>query len=129
MKNPLVSISWGELFDKITILQIKYKTLNSQEASRNVEKELKLLETIYERNFMDEPQANKLKKELAQTNKKLWEIEDRIREKEKNKTFDSEFIQLARSVYLTNDERSAIKRRINDVFESELVEEKSYSKY
>ena len=70
-----------------------------------------------------------LEGELRQINQQLWEIEDTIRDKERNNSFDNEFIQLARSVYITNDERSRIKRKINDVFGSEFVEEKSYSEY
>ena len=67
--------------------------------------------------------------ELRQINQQLWDIEDKIRDKERNNSFDDEFIQLARSVYITNDERSRIKRKINDMFGSELIEEKSYAKY
>ena len=70
-----------------------------------------------------------LEDELRQINQHLWDIEDKIRDKERNNSFDDEFIQLARSVYITNDERSRIKRKINDMFGSELVEEKSYAKY
>ena len=70
-----------------------------------------------------------LEEELKQINQKLWDIEDKIRDKERNRSFDDEFIQLARSVYIINDERSRIKRKINDFFGSEFVEEKSYAKY
>jgi hypothetical protein len=70
-----------------------------------------------------------LEGELRKINQQLWDIEDQIRDKERNNSFDDEFIQLARSVYITNDERSRIKRKINDMFGSELVEEKSYAKY
>ena len=84
---------------------------------------------IYENNFLEDINAKNLMNDLKQINQKLWKIEDNIRDKERNKTFDEEFIELARSVYLTNDKRSKIKRKINETFGSELIEEKSYSDY
>ena len=129
MKSPYVPISWGELFDKITILQIKFENLTSEDALKNVDREFKQLRAIFNENFSADMEANRLEAELKQINQQLWDIEDKIRDKERNGSFDNEFIQLARSVYITNDERSRIKRRINDVFGSELFEEKSYSEY
>jgi hypothetical protein len=129
MKSPKIPISWGELFDKITILQIKNENLTSKSALKNVEREFKQLRSILVKNFPARADAEQLETELRQINKKLWDIEDRIRDKERNTSFDDEFIQLARSVYIVNDERSRIKRRINEIFESEFVEEKSYSGY
>ena len=129
MKCPKIPISWGELFDKITILQIKNENLTSQDALKNVEWELKQLQTTLIKNFSQDVEVKHLETELRKINKKLWDIEDRIRDKERNTSFDDEFIQLARSVYIVNDERSRIKRRINEIFESEFVEEKSYSGY
>jgi predicted nucleic acid-binding Zn-ribbon protein len=129
MKCPKIPISWGELFDKITILQIKNENLTSQDALKNVEWELKQLQTTLIKNFSQDVEVKQLETELRKINKKLWDIEDRIRDKERTSSFDDEFIQLARSVYITNDERSRIKKRINETFGSELVEEKSYSDY
>ena len=129
MNSPKIPISWGELLDKITILQIKNENLTSESALENVEREFKQLGSILTKNFPSNADAQQFEEELRHINKKLWDIEDKIREKEKHKSFDDEFIQLARSVYITNDERSRIKRRINETFGSELVEEKSYSDY
>jgi hypothetical protein len=129
MNSPQIPISWGELLDKITILQIKLENLISQEALNNVAWELKQLQSIF---FQSCPKAIKPKQlelELKKINQRLWDIEDKIRDKERNKSFDDEFIQLARSVYITNDERSRIKRRINETFGSDLIEEKSYAEY
>ena len=129
MNNPLVPISWGELFDKITILQIKLDKLTSKNALNNVGREFKQLQSILIKYFPNSIEAKQLEEELKQINQQLWDIEDNIRDKEKNRSFDDEFIQLARSVYIINDERSRIKRKINDIFGSKFVEEKSYSKY
>ena len=129
MKNPLIPISWGELFDKITILQIKSEKILSPASLQNIDRELKQLSLVFDKAFTENSRALELTKELRGINSKLWDVEDRIREKEKNKTFDNEFIQLARNVYIKNDQRSAIKRKINEAFGSELIEEKSYSKY
>lgn len=129
MNSPQIPISWGELLDKITILQIKLENLISQEALNNVAWELKQLQSIF---FQSCPKAIKPKElelELKKINQQLWDIEDKIRDKEKHKSFDDEFIQLARSVYITNEERSRIKRRINETFGSDLIEEKSYAEY
>ena len=129
MNSPQVPISWGELFDKTTILQIKLENLTSKDALENVEGEFKQLRSIYIKYFPESTEAKQLEEELKQINQQLWDIEDKIRDKERNRSFDDEFIQLARSVYIINDERSRIKRKINDVFGSEFVEEKSYPEY
>ena len=129
MNNPLVPISWGELFDKITILQIKLDNLTSKNALKNVEWEFKKLQSILIKYFPNSIEAKQLEEELKKINQQLWDIEDNIRDKERNRSFDDEFIQLARSVYIINDERSRIKRKINEIFGSEFVEEKSYSEY
>ena len=129
MNNPLVPISCGELFDKITILQIKLEKLTSKNALNNVGREFKQLQSILIKYFPNSIEAKQLEEELKQINQQLWDIEDNIRDKERNSSFDDEFIQLARSVYIINDERSRIKRKINDIFGSEFVEEKSYSEY
>ena len=129
MKTPLIPISWGELFDKITILQIKLENLKDKNALKNVKIEYDELFKIYENNFRVDANAKRLLADLKTINKTLWNIEDDIRDKERHKTFDEEFIELARSVYITNDERARIKRNINNSFGSQLIEEKSYSDY
>lgn len=129
MKTPLIPISWGELFDKLTILQIKLDNLQDKNALKNVKIEYDQLSIIYNNNFLEDENAKRLLADLKQINQKLWDIEDDIRDKERNKTFDEEFIELARNVYITNDERSRIKRNINKTFVSEFIEEKSYSDY
>tara|TARA_Y200000002_G_scaffold75389_2_gene59141 strand:- start:855 stop:1229 length:375 start_codon:yes stop_codon:yes gene_type:complete len=111
-------ISIGELFDKITILQIKKEKL------LNVNLELNLLKEIVEVNKIDID--DELINELRKINYKLWNIEDKIRIKERLKNFDGEFIEIARSVYIENDKRSALKREINIKYNSNIVEEKSY---
>lgn len=129
MNSPQIPISWGELLDKITILQIKLENLTSQDALNNVARELKQLQAIFFQSCPETIQPKELELELKKINQQLWDIEDKIRDKEKHKSFDDEFIQLARSVYITNDERSRIKRRINETFGSDLIEEKSYADY
>ena len=129
MNTPNIPISWGELFDKITILQIKLKNLKIKSALKNVKTEYDQLSTIFNTNFSKNINAKKLISDLKKVNQKLWDIEDLIRDKERNKTFDNDFIKLARSVYFTNDDRSRIKRNINETFGSELIEEKSYTDY
>tara|TARA_B100001248_G_scaffold253634_1_gene231095 strand:- start:293 stop:682 length:390 start_codon:yes stop_codon:yes gene_type:complete len=116
-------ISIGEIFDKITILEIKKEKLKNEKLI-NVNLELKLLKKIVNDNGLNVDK--KLINNLREVNNKLWNIEDKIRKKEKLKTFDNEFIEIARSVYIENDKRSEIKREINTKYNSELVEEKSY---
>ena len=127
--TPSVPISWGELADKITILEIKSELLSSQSARENVKSELARLIAIWEPIERENRYAAGLKVALKHANKTLWQIEDDIREKEAQKSFDDEFIALARAVYKTNDERARIKRQINDLLKSEIVEEKQYSAY
>ena len=129
MKTPLIPVSWGELFDKITILEIKVENLKEKNALKNVKTEHDQLNTIYNNNFLKDEIARVLFNDLKEINQKLWDIEDKIRDKERSKKFDKEFIELARNVYFTNDERSRIKRNINETFGSEIIEEKSYSDY
>ena len=129
MKTPLIPISWGELFDKITILQIKIKNFHEKNALNNVKTEHDQLNAIYNNYFLKDEIAIVLFNDLKEINQKLWDIEDKIRDKEKRKKFDKEFIELARNVYFTNDERSRIERNINETFGSKIIEEKSYSKY
>ncbi len=126
---PVIPVSWGELIDKITILEIKNRKLKAEAALANVRKELASLTEIVARDVLRRGELVDLKDRLTKVNEELWTIEDRIREKEAAKAFDAEFIALARSVYLRNDERSRIKREINVRLSSNLVEEKSYSPY
>ena len=129
MKTPLIPISWGELFDKITILQIKKENLQEKNALKNVKTEYDQLNTIYASNFVENEIARNFFNDLKRINKKLWDIEDKIRDKERSKNFNKEFIELARNVYFSNDERSKIKRNINETFGSKIIEEKSYAEY
>ena len=119
-------ISIGELIDKITILEIKQIYMTGIKL-KNINKEMKLLKNILQDKNLE---INiDLIKNLKQINKKLWEIDDNIRIKESKQEFDEEFIKLARSVYIENDERASIKKEINQKYNSDLVEEKSYKNY
>ena len=124
--NILVPISVGELIDKITILEIKKKYM-SGEKMKNVNNELKSLQVILHNQKLEVDQNLYLN--LKKINSSLWEIEDKIRIKESLKEFDEDFIELARSVYKVNDERSLVKREINLKYNSGIVEEKSYKNY
>ena len=121
-----VPISIGELIDKITILEIKKDKLKNLKL-KNILKELSFLRAVLEKNSIFIPDEIFL--QLKSINLTLWDIEDKIRIKEKNKEFDNEFIELARSVYLNNDRRSETKKELNIMFNSEIIEEKSYEKY
>ena len=125
--TPQVPVSWGELIDKITILEIKSIRITSATAVANVRLELDLLNEKASQLLLSKPDLLKLKQDLTLVNQTLWEIEDKIRDKETAADFGSEFIDLARSVYKTNDRRAAIKREINLLLKSKLMEEKSYS--
>ena len=125
---PLVPISWGELLDKITILEIKELKISAINAKENVKKELKYLLDIVNLNNMPD-EIKSLKTELKNVNIRLWDVEDSIREKELAGEFDKVFIELARSVYRLNDVRAKIKQSINSILCSELVEEKSYKDF
>ena len=121
-------ISLGELVDKISILMIKKKNISDSIKLEHVVKELEFLQKTL-KEYISEDKINKFIEELVNINSKLWKIEDDIRECERNKLFDQTFIDLARSVYFTNDERSKVKNEINKKFGSELVEVKSYEEY
>ena len=122
----LAPISIGELIDKITILEIKQIYMTGIKL-KNINKEMKLLKNILQDKNLEI--NNDLIKNLKKVNKKVWEIEDNIRIKESNQEFDEEFIKLARSVYIENDKRASIKKEINQTYNSDLVEEKSYKNY
>ena len=119
-------ISIGELVDKITILEIKKNKLQNSKLE-NVLKELSFLRKLIAKHQIEI--TDNLFTQLKEINLKLWNIEEQIRIKEKNKEFDNIFIELARSVYFTNDKRSEIKKRINRLSNSEITEEKSYAEY
>ena len=121
-------ISLGELVDKISILIIKQKNINDKLKISHVNKELDYLKITLEKNIKKEEIRNYLD-QLVKINSELWKIEDDIRECERKKIFDHRFIELARSVYFTNDKRANVKSEINIKFGSELVEVKSYKKY
>ena len=125
-----INISLGELIDKITILQIKKEKIKNLEKVKKVSYELELLKSSLDSFKTSEiKELKNLMNELKIINEKLWVIEDDIRLLEKNKKFDSEFIELARSVYLTNDERFEVKNKINKLFSSNVEEVKSYEEY
>ena len=128
MGTPVVPISWGELIDKITILEIKDLKIDSITANKNIRKELKHLLDIANLNNIPE-NIKSLKTELKNVNLRLWDVEDSIREKELAGEFDKAFIELARSVYRLNDVRAKTKQSINLILQSELVEEKSYKDF
>ncbi len=124
-----VDLSYGEFLDKITILEIKSERIADPEKLENIRKELGLLQKLWEK---DPASGINIAEELSRLkaiNEKLWLIEDDIRDKERDKAFDARFIELARAVYVTNDERAAIKRELNMKLGSDLVEEKSYADY
>jgi hypothetical protein len=127
--DPSVQVSWGELLDKITILEIKARRLRSDAATANVVRELTMLQASAAVAYRSSPGVASLKDELSGINELLWDIENKIREKEAAKNFDLEFIELARAVYLNNDKRAALKREINRLMKSELIEEKQYTAY
>ncbi|MEJ0018416.1 MAG: DUF6165 family protein [Acetobacteraceae bacterium] len=126
---PLVPVSWGELIDKITILEIKADRLRSAEARAHVVHELGLLRAVLAERGAEPAGLAALRAHLAAVNRRLWDTEDAIRRKEAARSFDAGFIALARAVYTDNDERSRIKRSINVLLGSAIVEEKQYVGY
>jgi hypothetical protein len=121
----LAPISIGELYDKISILEIKSEKISDPVKLENINNELFFLRELLNEDASSEP----LYKDLKEVNLKLWDIEDEIRLYEKNSDFSSKFIELARNVYITNDRRFEIKNFINSKYKSLIVEEKSYQKY
>jgi predicted nucleic acid-binding Zn-ribbon protein len=128
-QTPLVPISWGELIDKITILEIKEVKITSNNALDNIRKELSFLSNIVSNSKGVYDAISLLKNELKEVNLNLWQVEDEIRDKEYSQEFDEEFIRLARSVYRLNDDRANLKKKINETLFSELKEEKSYKNF
>jgi hypothetical protein len=129
MNEIKVPVSPGELLDKITILRIKSQRMTDPNKLVNVRLELDALEETWESSAYAAVDVDSDVRALLAVNERLWTIEDDIRDKERGKAFDADFIRLARAVYIENDERAAIKRRLNIKLGSSLVEEKSYSDY
>lgn len=129
--TALIEVSFGELIDKITILEIKSARIEDPIKSANIRTELEALTPVWERCRAPilSTELEGLRGELKQVNERLWEIEDAIRAQEQAKTFNAAFIELARSVYLTNDERARLKKRIDGLLGSRFSEEKSYQSY
>jgi len=127
--NVKLEISIGEFFDKITILEIKKEQISDAEKLVNINKELGALNALLDDLPFSRSDVETEVAELKKINEELWVIEDDIRAKEAQKTFDQGFIDLARSVYFTNDRRSDVKRDINMKLGSDFVEEKSYEEY
>ena len=129
MNEILIPISPGELLDKITILQIKSERIADPDKVRNVRTELAMLEKVWQDSVERDETIVALTAELKAINEALWDIEDDIRDEERNKRFGERFIELARAVYVTNDERAAAKKKVNLHLNSTIVEEKSYQDY
>jgi len=123
-----IEVSVGEIVDKLSILHIKRENISNDEKLKNVITEYNYLLNVVE-NELNISTDSELYLELLNINKKLWTIEDDIRDLERNKNFGDSFIELARSVYFTNDKRAKVKKDINLIYGSELVEEKSYTSY
>lgn len=124
-----VPVSYGELIDKITILEIKSERIGNAEKRANVRTELDLLNATWAADAKSRIDIAAERGKLKAVNEALWDIEDQIRVKEKAKEFDNVFVELARAVYFRNDDRAAYKREINEKLGSLLVEEKSYENY
>lgn len=129
MEQILVPVSPGELLDKITILEIKSERMTDATKLDNVRRELELLTGTWAESVREDETVTRVHAELKRINEALWVIEDDIREKERKREFDDEFIRLARSVYVTNDQRAEAKKVLNAHLGSEIVEEKSYKDY
>jgi hypothetical protein len=129
MKDILVPVSPGELLDKITILRIKAARMSDAAKVANVRHELSLLEQTWRDSGAAAVDLGAEEANLTRVNEALWVIEDEIRDEELARRFGERFIELARAVYVTNDERAAIKKRINTLLGSSIVEEKSYRQY
>ena len=124
-----VEIAAGELIDKMTILEIKLDQIGEPAKRANIRREYEQLGTVLQDQIKPSDELAELTAALKAANQELWHIEDDIRDREREKDFGPEFIALARSVYQTNDRRAALKRKINALLESSIVEEKSYAAY
>jgi hypothetical protein len=124
-----VPVSWGEMLDKITILEIKSEQIKDAGKLMNIRRELEELCRTRDELIVMPDEVKAMVAELKHINQKLWVVEDDLRDCERKKDFGARFVELARAVYYTNDERAAVKREINDALGSALVEEKSYAAY
>lgn len=129
MQTILVEIAPGELIDKITILEIKAEQIRDAAKLANVRTELEILAAARDKAIAVSAQLGELTRQLKQVNQELWGIEDEIRLCEKAQDFGSRFVELARSVYFQNDRRAALKRQINELLGSRIIEEKAYQPY
>lgn len=129
MTQILIPISPGELLDKITILEIKSERIESIEKKANVNNELTMLNKVWSEAVTEDNEIRSLRSEMKSINETLWVIEDDVRDEERERRFGDRFIELARSVYVTNDQRADVKKRINLYLKSDIVEEKSYQDY
>lgn len=129
MKQILIPISPGELLDKITILEIKSARISDSEKLTNINRELGMLNQVWHDAVDEDDALQQMRAEIKNINETLWDIEDDIRDEERAKRFGERFIELARSVYVTNDQRADVKKRINLHLKSDIVEEKSYQDY
>jgi len=125
----LVEVAPGELIDKIAILTIKAERITDPDKLKNVKIELETLVAARDQGIPPSPQMDELTRELKKVNEALWEIEDDIRDCERDQNFGPKFIELARSVYKTNDRRAALKKKVNELLGSRIVEEKNYAQY
>jgi len=121
-----IEVSIGEIVDKLSILRIKKNNITDKKKLVNIDKEY---DYLYYKVFQELKIESSDFYEMIMVNEMLWNVEDSIRKKEKNKEFDQDFIEMARSVYITNDRRAEIKKEINKKYNSDFVEEKSYEKY
>jgi hypothetical protein len=124
-----IQTSVGELIDKITILEIKLEKITDKDKLSNIKCEYDALMTVYESEVVESSKILELRNGLKKTNVEIWDIEDNIRNCERSSSFGQEFIDIARSVYKTNDKRANLKREINVLFNSNIIEEKSYNPY
>jgi hypothetical protein len=129
LKSVLVEVSPGEIIDKITILEIKSERMENELKLINVRHELDILSSTRDTNIIGSRRLSELTTNLKSVNEMLWKIEDDIRNCEAAKDFSQIFIDLARAVYVTNDKRAELKRKINSLLGSNIIEEKSYNPY
>jgi Family of unknown function (DUF6165) len=125
----LVEVAPGELIDKITILEIKLKNIMDEAKLANIRREYEILIDTYREHIEETEALRLLIDELREANARIWDIEDDIRDLERDKNFGDRFVEVARSVYRSNDRRAATKRKINELLNSVIIEEKSYAEY
>ncbi len=129
MSQISVPVSFGELLDKMTILEIKQDHMTDADKLANVRHEYEVLDALWQQHAEESSEVTTKRAELKVVNQSLWDIEDDIRVKESRREFDEEFIKLARAVYYTNDDRARLKKELNTALGSDIVEEKSYQFY